>query len=76
MHVIGKVLLADYLVGASAFYASLPRLSGSQGPRERSNLRRGLHPEYVRVVGENRMEQSRAFFDTEFVITHSFVVTV
>ena len=58
----------------TALCASFPRLSGSQGAQERSDRRRGLHQVYVRVVRENRMEQSRAFLDTEVVITHWFTV--
>ena len=59
-----------------ALCASLGRLPGSQGVEERSNLRRGLHHVYVRVVRENRMQQSRAFLDTEVVISQEVTVAM
>jgi hypothetical protein len=48
------------------------RLSGSQGEQEWFDLWGGINLVQFRIVGENRMEQSRTFLDTEAVIIHRF----
>jgi hypothetical protein len=65
-----RVLLKNYVI-------SLPpgvsmRLSGSQGEQEWFDLWGGINLVQFRIVGENRMEQSRTFLDTEAVIIHRF----
>ena len=68
------MLPADHLVVSTALDAGLPLLFGSQSPQEHPDIQRRQYLLYVRVIREDRMEQSRAFLGTESVIDHSFTV--
>ncbi|SRR6266700_3973180 len=52
--------------------SQLAPVSGSQSEQEGFDLWDGIILVQFRIVGENRMEQSRTFLDMEAVIIHRF----
>jgi hypothetical protein len=70
--VISGVLLNHLCCRITALCGSSIRLCGSQVEQERFDWWGGIYLVQFRIVGENRLEQSRTFLDTEVIIIHRF----